>query len=94
MEEISNQIETIQDLDKLKEIIKVLLEKNNELEIKVKKYSNPERHKNYYENNKQKMIEKAIERNSNLPKEKRNEYQRNWYKRKKEQNENDKILLN
>jgi hypothetical protein len=93
MSEIYNRLDEIQDLDKLKQIIKLLLEEKNDLEIKVKNYTNPERHKIYYEKNKEMLIQKSNERNANLPKEKKNEYQRNWYKRKKEKEREAKNII-
>ena len=41
MEEIYNHIDNIQDLDELKKFVKVILEEKNELEIRIKKYTNP-----------------------------------------------------
>ena len=72
-------------------IIKQLQEKNIELEneiillkLKLKTYTAPIRHKNYYENNKSDIIQKTKDYKNNLSQEKKKEYARNAYLKKKE----------
>jgi hypothetical protein len=49
----------INEYNKLKLINEELLKKNKELEEKLKSYTNPERHKRYYEKNSDIVKEKA-----------------------------------
>jgi hypothetical protein len=48
-----------EEINKLKHEIEELKNKNNELEEKLKCYTNPERNKKYYEKNSEKVKEKA-----------------------------------
>ena len=61
---------------------KILEEENKELKEKLKKYTAPARHKNYYENHKEEVLarNKAYE----VPPEKKKEYARRAYLNKKE----------
>ena len=59
-----------QENTRLKLEIKEVKKENKELKNKLKKYSNPDRNKKYYKNNKEKCIRKSNERLKNLPKEK------------------------
>ena len=58
------------------------MEDINELKEEIKKYTNPERNKRYYQKNKEKVIKKANERLKNLPKEKIQEYSKRAYQNK------------
>lgn len=54
------------------------------LEEKLKKYTNPQRNKKYYENHKEELIEQAKQYKANS-KEKIQEYNRRYYEKKKQQ---------
>ena len=71
------EIEQTQLIEKLKSEIQ-------ELKEKVKKYTNPERNKKFYENNKEEIIKKSNDRLKNLPNEKLQEYRRRAYIKLKE----------
>jgi len=69
------------------EEIKQLKQKNIELEEKLKKYTNSEGHKRYYEKNKELVIQKSNERKELLKEtnpEKIKEYARRAYLKRKE----------
>ena len=72
----------MEDINELKEEIKKLKLENEELRKRLKKYTNPERNKRYYQKNKEKVIKKANERLKNLPKEKIQEYSKKAYQNK------------
>lgn len=72
----------MEDINELKEKIKKLKLENEELRKRLKKYTNPERNKRYYQKNKEKVIKKANERLKNLPKEKIQEYSKRAYQNK------------
>ena len=81
---------SIKDIDSLHSIIeKLYIENNNlekhvkELETIIKENKSNIPHIKYYEKNKEKIIKNNSERRKNLSKEKKNEYQRNWYHNKK-----------
>ena len=80
------------NVDELLTKNKQLEEEVNILKEKLKKYTAPARHKKYYENHKQELLEKNKE--YKVPLEKKKEYARTAYlnkkeklKREKEQNE-------
>jgi len=79
----------MEDLQKENEILK---QKNIELEEKLKKYTNGENHKRYYEKNKEKI---KTQGSNNLKKlkeenpEKLKEYRRTYYLKKKERLNNE-----
>lgn len=83
-------------------IINTLQQKIEDLETRLKKYTNGENHKRYYEKNKEKIKEKIKETGSSYLKklkeenpEKIKEYSRNAYIKKKQKKElEDKLLLN
>jgi len=64
------------------EIDKLKLENKN-LKDKLKKYTNPDRNKKFYQKNKDKIIKKSNERLANLPKEKLKEYRQRAYQKRK-----------
>ena len=68
----------------LYEKIKKLEEENTELKNKLKTYTAPIRNKNYYENHKEDIIQKSKEYKDNLAPEKKKEYARRAYLKKKE----------
>jgi hypothetical protein len=68
----------------LLEKIKLLEEENKELKEKLKKYTAPIRHKNYYESHKEDIIQKTKEYKNSLTSEKKKEYARRAYLKKKE----------
>jgi len=72
------------DESNLQEKIKLLEEENKELKEKLKKYTAPVRHKNYYESHKDDIIQKTKEYKDNLPLEKKKEYARTAYLKKKD----------
>ena len=72
----------------LYEKIKILEEENTELKNKLKTYTSPTRNKNYYENHKEDIIQKSKEYKDNLAPEKKKEYARRAYLKKKEKMKN------
>lgn len=72
------------DEPNLQEKLKLLEEENKELKEKLKKYTAPVRHKNYYENHKEDIIQKTKEYKNSLKPEKKKEYARRAYLKKKE----------
>ena len=72
------------DEPNLQEKIKLLEEENKELKEKLKKYTAPVRHKNYYESHKDDIIQKTKEYKNSLIPEKKKEYARRAYLKKKE----------
>lgn len=79
--------------------IKILEEENEKFKIELqetknhlKKYTSPDRCKKYYEENKEKLLNKMKE--NPIPSEKRKEYNKNYYMKRKEKNtcEHNKIL--
>jgi hypothetical protein len=68
-----------------------------ELQEKLKKYTNPDRNKKYYENNKEKFIQNGNDRLKTLKEtnpEKLKEYRRNAYLKRKEKLKNENIKEN
>ena len=68
-----------------------------ELQEKLKKYTNPDRNKKYYENNKEKFIQNGNDRLKNLKEmnpDKLKEYRRNAYLKRKEKLKNENIKEN
>jgi len=65
-------------------IIEKLKSEIQELKEKLKKYTNPERNKKFYENNKEEMIKKSNDRLKNLPTEKLQEYRHRAYVKRKD----------
>lgn len=64
-----------------------LKKKNAELEVRLKKYTNGDNHKRYYEKNKDKIKEQGTNYLKKLKEEnpdKLKEYRRNYYLKKKE----------
>jgi hypothetical protein len=72
------------NINELTEKIKKLEEENCELKQKLKTYTAPTRHKNYYENHKDDIKQKTKEYKENLSIEKKKEYARRAYLKKKE----------
>ena len=68
--------------------IKILEDENIQLKHKLKTYTAPTRNKNYYETHKEDIIQKTKEYKDNLPLEKKKEYARTAYLKKKEKNNN------
>ena len=71
----------IENLEKENEELK---QRVAELEEKLKKYTAPARSKTYYENHKEELIQKTKEYKDNLSSEKKKEYARRAYLKKKE----------
>ena len=72
--------EIIKENQKLKDLV-------TELQEKLKKYTNPDRNKKYYENNKEKFIQNGNDRLKDLKQsnpEKLKEYRRNAYLKRTE----------
>jgi hypothetical protein len=81
-------------LNKLKlkdEQINTLQNELNETKEHLKKYTSPIRNKKYYSNHKEEMIEKTKEYKNNLSCEKKKEYARTAYLKKKEKMKNENI---
>jgi hypothetical protein len=84
--------------------INAILEENKQLKIlveelqdKLKKYTNPPAHKAFYEKNKEKIIKESSERLKKLTEsnpEKIKEYRRNAYLKRKEKLKNENIKEN
>lgn len=64
--------------------IKILEDENIQLKNKLKIYTTPARNKNYYETHKEDIIQKTKEYKDNLPLEKKKEYARRAYLKKKD----------
>ena len=64
--------------------IKILEDENIQLKNKLKIYTEPARNKNYYETHKEDIIQKTKEYKDNLPLEKKKEYARRAYLKKKD----------
>lgn len=85
------------DIDSILEenkLLKVLVE---ELQEKLKKYTNPVAHQAFYEKNKEKIIKESGERLKKLAEsnpEKLKEYRRNAYLKRKEKLKNENIKEN
>ena len=77
------ELEQSQQIEKLKSEIQ-------ELKEKLKKYTNPERNKKFYENNKEEIIKKSNDRLKNLPNEKLQEYRHRAYVKRKDKDK-DKV---
>lgn len=76
-----------EEIEKLHLEIARLTQLNNELETKLKSYTNPERHKKYYEKNNEVVKEKAKEYMKKMKEtnpEKLKEWRHNAYLRRKE----------
>jgi hypothetical protein len=76
-------------MEELLNKIKILEEENNKLKIELtetnehlKKYTAPERSKKYYENHKEKLLQKM--KDNPISSDKRKEYNKNYYLKKKE----------
>ena len=85
------------DIEAILEENKKLKQRVIELEEKLKLYTNPERNKKYYENNKDKFIEssnKRLEKLKETNPDKLKEYRRNAYLKRKEKIQNENIKEN
>jgi len=71
-------------MDELKAENEMLKQKVLELEERLKKYTAPARSKTYYENHKEELLEKVKEYKNNLSSEKKKEYAKRAYLKKKE----------
>jgi len=77
----------MEDIDIIKKENEELKKKNIELEERLKKYTNGDNHKRYYEKNKDKIKEQGTNYLKKLKEEnpdKLKEYRRNYYLKKKE----------
>jgi hypothetical protein len=75
--------------NKIEELTNKILElekENFELKEHLKKYTAPSRSKKYYENNKEKLLNKMKE--TGITSEKRKEYNKKYYLKKKEELQN------
>jgi hypothetical protein len=78
-------------LEKLKQENEKLKQKLEETEIQLQKYTNSDRHKKYYENNKERIKANGLEYVKQLKEkdpEKLKEYRRTYYLKRKELNIN------
>ena len=78
-------------LEKLKQENKKLKQKLEETETQLQKYTNSDRHKKYYENNKERIKANGLEYVKQLKEkdpEKLKEYRRTYYLKRKELNIN------
>ena len=77
----------MEKIDMIKKENEELKKKNVELEERLKKYTNGDNHKRYYEKNKEKIKEQGINYLKKLKEEnpeKLKEYRRNYYLKKKQ----------
>jgi len=77
----------MEEIDFIKKENEKLKQKNIELEEKLKKYTNNERHKKYYEKNKDKIKENGLNYLKKIKEEnpdKLKEYRRNYYLKRKD----------
>jgi len=66
--------------------IKILEDENKKLKEHLKKYTAPSRSKTFYENHKEELLEKM--KSNPISSEKRKEYNKNYYLKKKENSKN------
>lgn len=85
-----NNEELIKENELLREKILILEKELNETKEHLKKYTAPLRSKNYYENHKEEIIKKI--KNKPHDPEKRKEYNRISYLRRKEKKNNFRII--
>ena len=81
--------ELIKENEFLREKIKLLEEELNKTKEHLKKYTAPSRNKNYYQNHKEIIIENV--KNNPIDPEKKKEYNRNSYLRRKKKIQNEQI---
>lgn len=85
------------DINLVLEENKQLKQRVSELEEKLKSYTNPDRNKKYYENNKDKFIEssnKRLEKLKETNPDKLKEYRQRAYLKRKEKLKNENIKEN
>ena len=83
----------MEEIDIIKKEVEELKKKNGELEERLKKYTNGDNHKRYYEKNKEKVMELGANYLQKLKEEnpeKLKEYRRTYYLKKKEKDKQDK----
>lgn len=77
--------------------INVLEEEITSLKERLKKYTNPDRRKKYYENHKEEMIAKNIEYKKKVgykqDKEKQKEYNKKYYENRKQKSKNEELEI-
>jgi predicted MPP superfamily phosphohydrolase len=76
----------MEEIDIIKKEVEELKKKNTELEERLKKYTNGDNHKRYYEKNKEKVMELGANYLQKLKEEnpeKLKEYRRTYYLKKK-----------
>ncbi len=84
-DEVNDKIKLIEEeLNKMKEENKKLQDELNETKEHLKKYTAPKRNKTYYENHKEELLEKM--KSNPIPTDKRKEYNKKYYLKKKENN--------
>ena len=87
-----DKIKELQNIIKnLEEENKRLKKENDELKVRIRKYTNPDRHKRYYEKNKAKVKMKAKKYMNRIKKEnpeKLKEWRRNAYLKRKQKKSN------
>jgi len=81
--------ELFKENELLREKIKLLEEELNKTKEHLKKYTAPSRNKNYYQNHKEIIIENV--KNNPIDPEKKKEYNRNSYLRRKKKIQNEQI---
>jgi hypothetical protein len=88
--EIIDKIKLIEEeLYETKEENKKLQDELNETKEHLKKYTAPKRNKTYYENHKEEILEKM--KSNPIPTDKRKEYNKKYYLKKKENNTGNNI---
>ena len=83
----------MEEIDIIKKEVEELKKKNIELEERLKKYTNGDNHKRYYEKNKETVMELGANYLQKLKEEnpeKLKEYRRTYYLKKKEKDKQDK----
>ncbi|QKF94183.1 hypothetical protein QKU48_gp0725 [Fadolivirus algeromassiliense] len=89
--------ELLEMYNKLKKDYDNLLKEKEDLELQLKKYTSPERKKKYYENHKEEIKQKVKEYNiktgykSQVSEEKRKEYNRRAYLKRKNKTIQNKV---
>ena len=87
----------MEEIDIIKKEVEELKKKNGELEERLKKYTNGDNHKNYYNKNKEKIIEKSSKYLKKIKEDnpdKIREYAKRAYEKKKEKLKQEKETQN
>ena len=84
-DEMIDKIKVLEEeLNKTKDENKKIQDELNETKERLKKYTAPKRNKTYYENHKEELLDKM--KSNPIPIDKRREYNKKYYLKKKENN--------